>query len=100
MRISHTGRSGWRCFLIDPDREKIRCSINRVDLKPEWKQLFQAFPERFTIGSDIDAGRWPYYDQTITRLRTLILGNLDRKTAEEIAFKNAWKLTTHEEWQD
>ena len=27
MPISRTGRSGWRCFLIDADRKKIRCSV-------------------------------------------------------------------------
>lgn len=74
--------------------------INQVELKPEWKQLFQAFPERFLVGSDANPGRWPNYDQTIARFRSLMLANLDRRTAEKIAFKNAWKLMTREEWQD
>jgi len=68
-------------------------------LMPEWVQLFDTFPDRFLIGSDINTGRWGNYDQVMYRFRTSILRVLAPETAEKIAFKNAWRLMSGEDWK-
>lgn len=67
-------------------------------LKGEWIQLFNVFSDRFVIGSDINTGRWDSYDKVMARLRTAVLGVLEPVAAEKIAFKNAWRLMSGEEW--
>lgn len=67
-------------------------------LKPEWRSLFNVYADRFLIGSDTNSGRWPEYDEVMSRLRTSVLGELEPKAAEKIAFKNAWKMMSGEEW--
>lgn len=67
-------------------------------LRPDWVQLFNAFPDRFLIGSDINTGRWDKYGQVMYRLRTSVLGALTAEASEKIAFRNAWRLMTGENW--
>ncbi len=69
-------------------------------LLPEWKELFEEFPDRFLIGTDINTGRFSKYDNTISTFRTVILDSLRKETAEKIAFKNAWKLMTRQKWKE
>ena len=65
-------------------------------LRPEWLKLFNEIPNRFVIGSDINTGRWLQYDEKFERFRKAILNNLSLKSAELIAYLNAWKLMTSE----
>ena len=61
-------------------------------LFPEMKALFEEFPDRFLIGTD--AAHTPALDmyvERIVRFREL-LSQLQRETAEKIAYKNAQKL--------
>jgi hypothetical protein len=71
----------------------------RAPLMPEWVQLFNTFPDRFLIGSDINTGRWGKYDEVISRFRTSVLRILAPEAAEKIAFKNAWRLMSGEDWK-
>ena len=68
-------------------------------LKSDWLQLFNTFPDRFLIGSDINTGRWSNYDQVMNRFRTSVLRVVSSQAAEKIAFKNAWRLMSGEEWR-
>ena len=73
--------------------------IGGVSLDRKWKGLFEEFPERFVIGSDINRGRFPYYDQVISRFRMIVLADLKKEVARKIAFTNAWKFMTGKEWE-
>jgi predicted TIM-barrel fold metal-dependent hydrolase len=67
-------------------------------LRPEWLRLFNDFPERFVLGSDVNTGRWSNYDQVFDRFRNRILGVLSPAAAELIAYRNAWRLMTGDDW--
>jgi len=69
-----------------------------VSLNPEWKQLFIDFPDRFVLGSDVNGGRWKEYEAVFDRFRQIVLNDLPRDVAEKMAYKNAWRLMTGEEW--
>lgn len=69
-------------------------------LAPEWKTLFEEFPDRFLIGADINTGRFSKYNEKMNTFRTAVLNNLRKDVAEKIAFRNAWKLMTHKEWNN
>jgi len=66
----------------------------------EWKKLFEEFPDRFVIGSDINTGRFDNYDRVMDTFRSIVLKDLSKATAEKIAFKNAWRFMTGKEWED
>ena len=67
-------------------------------LKGSWQQLFNFFPDRFVLGSDVNPGRWEGYDKVMSRFRAALLSALAPATAEKIAFKNAWRLMSGENW--
>ncbi|HAK89361.1 MAG: hypothetical protein A2X55_10615 [Nitrospirae bacterium GWB2_47_37] len=71
-----------------------------VSLDAEWEKLFEEFPDRFVIGSDINTGRFGNYDRVMDTFRSIVLKELSKPTAEKIAFKNAWKLMTGKDWED
>ena len=75
-------------------------SGTRASLKPEWRRLFEEFPDRFVIGSDVNTGRWEGYDSVFDTFRTVVLGSLRQDVAEKVAYKNAWKLMTGEDWRE
>lgn len=61
-------------------------------LTPEWRRLFETYPDRFLIGSDtwVDE-RWASYGTIIAGYREW-LDQLPRAAAEQIAFRNAERL--------
>jgi predicted TIM-barrel fold metal-dependent hydrolase len=69
-------------------------------LEGDWKKLFEEFPDRFVIGTDVNTGRFPQYDRVIATFRQVILSKIDQDAAARIAYKNAWKLMTGTEWKD
>jgi predicted TIM-barrel fold metal-dependent hydrolase len=71
-----------------------------VSLTDEWKNLLEEFPDRFLIGSDINTGRFNNYGEVMNTLRMSVLQGLKNDTAEKIAFKNAWKMMSGNEWKD
>jgi predicted TIM-barrel fold metal-dependent hydrolase len=75
-------------------------SWDAFSLKPEWKKVIEEFPNRFVLGSDINTGRFDNYDRVMDTYRNVILKGVRKDVAEKIAFKNAWKLMTREDWKD
>lgn len=71
-----------------------------VSLNPEWKKVIEEFPDRFVLGSDINTGRFDEYDRVMGTYRNIILQGVRKDVAEKIAYKNAWKLMTGEDWKD
>jgi hypothetical protein len=69
-------------------------------LVPAWKRLFEEFPDRFVIGTDVNTGRWDEYERVVGTFRKVVLNHLSRPTAEKIAWKNAWRLMAGVEWKD
>ena len=67
-------------------------------LKEEWRHLFNVFSDRFVLGSDVNPGRWDGYDKVMSRFRAAVLSVLAPATAEKIAFQNAWRLMSGENW--
>ena len=61
-------------------------------LTPEWRQLFEAFPDRFLIGSDTwIPQRWQVYGELMEGYRAW-LGQLPRAVADRIAHGNGERL--------
>jgi predicted TIM-barrel fold metal-dependent hydrolase len=61
-------------------------------LMPEWRRLFEKYPDRFLLGSDTwITERWDAYAQIIAGYRGW-LSQLPREAAERIAFRNAERL--------
>ena len=60
--------------------------------------MFNVFPDRFVLGSDVNPGRWESYDKVMSSFRAAVLSALAPATAEKIAFKNAWRLMSGENW--
>jgi predicted TIM-barrel fold metal-dependent hydrolase len=75
-------------------------SSEGVSLGTEWRKLFEEFPDHFVIGSDINTGRFENYDRVMETFRTIVLKGVRKDVAEKIAFKNAWKLMSGEDWRD
>ena len=71
-----------------------------VSLNTEWKKVFEEFPERFVIGSDINTGRFDDYARVMETFRTIVFKGLKKDVAEKLSFKNAWKLMSGEAWRD
>lgn len=71
-----------------------------VSLATEWKKVFEEFPDHFVIGSDINTGRFDSYDRVMETFRTIVLKGVRNDVAEKIAFKNAWKLMSGDDWRD
>ena len=61
-------------------------------LTPEWKALFERYPDRFLLGSDTWINeRWDSYGSTMSDYRSW-LAQLPKDVAEKIAFRNAERL--------
>jgi hypothetical protein len=61
-------------------------------LTPEWKRLFERYPDRFLLGSDTWINeRWDSYGSIMADYRTW-LAQLPQGVAEKIAFRNAEHL--------
>jgi predicted TIM-barrel fold metal-dependent hydrolase len=71
-----------------------------ASLDGDWKKLFEEFPDRFVIGTDVNTGRFSQYDRVITTFRDVILSKINPEAAARIAYKNAWKLMTGKEWKN
>ena len=58
------------------------------DLKSDWKQLIEDYPDRFVVGLD-DEQSWADYEQTAKYIRFGLLAHLSPATAEKVAWRNA-----------
>jgi hypothetical protein len=78
-----------------------KISSQGVTLDPEWKEVIEEFPDRIVLGSDAAPLRFErWYDRVFNDHRSIILQNVRKDVAEKIAYKNAWKLMTGENWGD
>ena len=75
-------------------------SFSSAFLNPDWKKVIEEFPGRYAIGSDINTGRFDGYDRVMDTYRNVILKGVRKDVAEKIAFRNAWKLMTGDDWKD
>jgi hypothetical protein len=61
-------------------------------LTPEFRRLFEKYPDRFLVGSDTwVTERWDSYAQIIAGYRAW-LGQLPKELAEKVAYRNAERL--------
>jgi predicted TIM-barrel fold metal-dependent hydrolase len=66
----------------------------------QWKAVLEKHSSRFTVGSDIAPDRWDtHFPAKIEQARE-ILSQLSSRTAERIAYQNAWYLITGTPWAD
>ncbi len=70
-------------------------SLNR-----KWKKVIEEFSDRFVLSSDINPNVFDKYDGTIARYRKVLLRQVNKEVAAKIAYKNAWKVMTGEDWVD
>lgn len=67
-------------------------------LRPKWKALIEAYPDRFMLGSDTCCGWDAHYTEAITEIRTNLLPYLREDVIELVAYKNAlraFRLSEH-----
>lgn len=78
-----------------------KMSFKGFTLDLEWKKVIEEFPDRFVLGSDVAPLRFEgWYDRVFNDYRNIILQGVRKDVAEMIAYKNAWKLMTGEDWVD
>jgi predicted TIM-barrel fold metal-dependent hydrolase len=78
----------------DPDKQAAIGSamLEGQRLRPEWKKLLIKYQDRILFATDPHMAKlWDRYDKVVNNHR-LILGQLPRKVAEKIAYKNAEKM--------
>lgn len=73
---------------------------SEANLLSSWKKVFEEYPDRFVIGTDVNTGRWDDYERVVDTFRKVVLRSLSKPTAEKIAWKNAWRLMAGSEWKD
>ena len=86
-------------MLYDTDPGKGGDNQPDTKLNAQWLELLEEFPERFVIGTDVNTGRFDEYSRVVETFRLLVLRRLNRAAAERIAFRNAWRLMSGEEWR-
>lgn len=69
-----------------------RLTTDDGSLAPEWRPVLERFHDRLLFGTDAHKKfAWDRYSKPIPKFR-VILGQLDREKAENIAYKNAEKI--------
>ena len=63
-------------------------------INPEWKALFEDYPDRFMFGGDKQDWGSPTFLREETEYFRRVLGQLDRGIAENIAYKNILRLVS------
>jgi len=95
----HRGTNQVDSVLFDSDPSKGGDNQPDAKLNAKWQDLLEEFPERFVIGTDVNTGRFDGYSRVIETFRRLVLARLNKPAAEAIAYKNAWRLMSGEEWK-
>jgi hypothetical protein len=75
---------------ISPSRTAVSLDTAGV-LRPEWRDLLEAFPDRFVLGTDLSAPSYAEYTRHINFWRA-ILAQLSPEAAALIAYANAEHL--------
>jgi predicted TIM-barrel fold metal-dependent hydrolase len=68
-------------------------------LDPVWQKLLEEFPERFIAATDSGPEDYHGFPNKIMRLRSLVLDQLSERARHLIAYQNAWRLLTGENWE-
>jgi predicted TIM-barrel fold metal-dependent hydrolase len=63
-----------------------------VGVRPKWKAVIEAFPDRFMLGSDTCCGWDAHYTEAITEIRSNLLPYLSVDVIELVAYKNALRV--------
>jgi predicted TIM-barrel fold metal-dependent hydrolase len=66
-------------------------SFRKADIKPDWKQLIEDYPDRFMVAID-DVHSWDEYAGVVAAIRQGVLAKLSPATAEKVAYKNAVRI--------
>lgn len=61
-------------------------------LRPKWKALIEAYPDRIMLGSDTCCGWDAYYGEAIAEIHTNLLPYLRSDVIELVAYKNALRV--------
>ena len=69
-----------------------------AQLNSAWRDLFEEYPDRFLFGSDVNTGRFDNYERVVGNFRWHILRNLSPGAGAKIAYQNAWRLMSGQEW--
>ncbi|QJB55260.1 amidohydrolase family protein [Pseudodesulfovibrio sp. zrk46] len=80
--------------FADPEKQKAIGSsmLDGEKLRPEWKELLIKYQDRILFASDPHMRKlWAKYRKVVNSQR-LILGQLPRKAAERIAYRNAERM--------
>jgi predicted TIM-barrel fold metal-dependent hydrolase len=67
-------------------------------LDPAWRDLLEAHPDRFLVGSDYRLPIEARYGDNIERARRLILAAVSEPARHAMAYGNAWRLITGISW--
>jgi predicted TIM-barrel fold metal-dependent hydrolase len=65
--------------------------FRKADIKADWKQLIEDYPDRFMVAID-DVHSWDEYAGVVAAIRQGVLAKLSPATAEKVAYKNAVRL--------
>lgn len=69
-------------------RNRQQVIFDSSGIRSDWKQLIEAFPDRFSTGID-DVNNWKEYDETAAMIRKGLLAQLTPATARAVAYENA-----------
>jgi Predicted metal-dependent hydrolase of the TIM-barrel fold len=81
---------------INPDKGKDQPDAR---LNSQWRALFEEHADRFVFGSDVNTGRWDNYERVTGNFRWLILRSLSPEAGAKIAYQNAWRLMSGQDWR-
>ena len=95
MAVTRENKSGWGTgYGAERSKHVTRVQYDDGSINPPMRELFEAFPERFTIGTDIahpPQYRPYFYGDTMLAFR-LLLSQLAPDTARKIGYENAERL--------
>ena len=84
--------------VYKPSGERDATLFRDGRLEPRWLAVLEEHPERFLAASDYRPPVEQSYKASITRQRTLILDVLSERSRHLVAYGNAWRLMTGQDW--
>lgn len=86
-------------FVYRPSGARDATVLSSGSLNEEWRAVIEAHPDRFLAAGDYRPPVEDRYDRSIKRQRELILDRLSERARHLVAYANAWRLITGEEWK-
>jgi hypothetical protein len=84
-------------YIPSGARQSTIYSSGKLDM--DWRQLMEDHPTRFLSASDTRPAVQENYPLQIGRQRKLILAALSERASHLVAYGNAWRLITGEDWK-